>query len=66
MGIGLYAATALLSLTGMAWVSKKRKNWPFHNGGIVCRREKEKETLRRLFFCDFYEFIPPQRRACGY
>ena len=25
MGIGLYAATALLSLTGMAWVSKKRK-----------------------------------------
>lgn len=66
MGIGLYAATALLSLTGMAWVSKKRKKRPFHNGGIVCRREKEKETLRRLFFCDFYEFIPPQRRACGY
>ena len=25
MGIGLYAATALLSLTGTAWVSKKRK-----------------------------------------
>ena len=36
-----------------------------HTGGkATCK--KAKETLRRLFFCDFYEFIPPQRRACGY